>query len=577
MSDTATVGEVPTRGQAIATLSAPGLKYQLRDELIRGQSCRVFSSAPGTLRELYASARERFSDLPYLGYEGLRLSYRGAFEESARIANLLVENYGVRPGDRVAIGMRNYPEWITAFHAITNIGAIAVALNALWSGEELEYALELTGTRVAFLDRERIERLGGRVESMGLSVLAVRCPELADGTIADLRKLLEARSGDSFPPVDISPDDDALIIFTSGSTGHPKGAVSSHRAIIHALMSWDFDQAVGHWRAGLEKPVEPDDVQFRFLLATPLFHVAGSHVTMLQALLHGRLIYLMYRWDVAEALDTIEREQISHFIAVPAVTGDLVKAAASSGRSLDSLLAVGGGGSPRPSSQVSDIDKVFGNAAPVTGWGMTETNAIGASIAGADYLQRPLSSGQCSAVFDMRILDDNDQELPGGESGHLVIRGTAMFREYWNRPDANEQAFVDGWFRTGDIARIDEEGFLYIVDRAKDIVIRGGENVGCGEVEDAIHSHPDVVEVVVFGLPHERLGEEVAAMIFPRPGLELDAESIRDHLLGHLAEFQVPSKLFFSEQSLPRIASGKFDKRSVRLGVMEKLGLSQPE
>jgi long-chain acyl-CoA synthetase len=566
---------VPTRAEAISALSAAGSDFELVAETINGLPCRVFRNAHSTLRELYADARDRFGDLAYLGYEGDLLSYNDAWRQSAQIANLLVEEMGVGKGDRVAIGMRNFPEWVTAFHAITGVGAIAVALNSLWSGEELDYALELTGAKVAVLDRERLERLRDRLDELDLQVLSVRCPETAGGRVRDLQQAMAGQPGDRMPAMAPAPDDDALIIFTSGSTGHPKGAVSSHRAVIHALKSWDFDQLIGHWRLGRSKPREPDDVQFKFLLATPLFHVAGSHVTMLQALLHGRLIYLMYRWDVDQALDIIEQEQITHFIAVPAVTGDLVKAAAGTDRSLASLVAVGGGGSPRPSAQVREIDRVFANAAPVTGWGMTETNAIGAGIGGADYLARPLSSGQCSAVFDMRILDDEDREKARGETGHLVIRGTAMFREYWNRPDANSAAFVDGWFRTGDIARIDEEGFLFIVDRAKDIVIRGGENVGCGEVEDAIHSHPAVREVVVFGLPHERLGEEVAAMIVPQAGAELEAADIQAHLHGHLADFQVPSRILFDSEPLPRIGSGKFDKRGVRQAVMSRLGLTE--
>jgi long-chain acyl-CoA synthetase len=560
---------VPSRLEAIKALSAPAAAHELVDISIDGNACRAVAAAPETLRDLFQHARQ-FGDLDYLVYGEERLSYTESWRQVARIANTLRDDCGVRKGDRVAIGMRNYPEWITSFLAITSIGGIAVALNALWNAEELAYAMELTGADILIADRERIERAAG----LDLKVLSVRCPQLSSERITPLKDAC-AGASEVMPEVELAADDDAVIIFTSGSTGHPKAAVSSHRAVIHAVMSWDFDMSIALWRANLPRPQEPWQTRFRFLVTVPLFHVAGLHVGPISALWRGREIHLVYKWDPVQALNIIEREQITHFIAVPTMTGDLVRAAAEHEHSLDSLMSVGGGGAPRPSQQVRDIDAVFTNAAPGTGWGMTETNAIGAGIAGADYLQRPLSSGQCSALLDMRILDDEDRQLRTGQRGHLVIRGTSMFREYWNRPDANAEAFVDGWFRSGDIAYLDEEGFLFIVDRAKDIVIRGGENVGCGEVEDAIYSHPQVKEVVVFGVPHERLGEEVTCMIVTRNGESISAEELHHHLAQHLAEFQIPSRVFYQHQDLPRIASGKFNKRALRQQTIESLGLVQ--
>lgn len=563
---------IPSRAEAIAKLSATGQDFELKEQIINGKPCRVFVNAPKTVRELFEHS-QKFAEFDYLVYEAERLTYADTYREVAKLAQALREDYGIKKGDRVAIGMRNYPEWVIAFMAITSIGGIAVCLNALWTAEEMVYGVELTGAKLIIADRERIERLEDSLETLDLTILSVRCEPHGSERVTPLTEALAGKSGDAIPAADIDPEDDALIIFTSGSTGHPKGAVSSHRAAVHAIISWDFDVETSVWRQGIERPNEPTEVQFSLLVAAPLFHVGASHVTMLQALNRGRRLVLMYKWDVMQALDIIENEQISHFVAVPTMTGDLVKAARDHGRSLATLLSVGGGGAPRSAKQVSDIDKVFENAAPGTGWGMTETNAIGAGIGGEDYLTRPLSSGQCSAIFDMRILDDDDKDKPAGEPGHLVIRGTGMFREYWNRPDANAEAFVDGWFRTGDIARIDDEGFLFIVDRAKDIVIRGGENIGCGEVEDAIYTHPDVSEVVVFGLPEERLGEEVATMIVPKAGKAIDEDELRTHLRDHLAGFQIPSRIFVQKDPLPRIASGKFNKRGIRIEALEKLGL----
>jgi long-chain acyl-CoA synthetase len=564
---------IPSRRAAIAALCAPGAHHELVEHTINGKPCRVYRNAPATLRDLLEHAQQ-FGELDYLVYEDERRSFLSTYREVAQIASVLKEEFGIGKGDRVAIGMRNYPEWVTAFLAITSLGAIAVALNALWNAEELAYALELTDCKLLVADRERTERLLDKLEPLDLRVLSVRCEDYPTDRIKGLAQAMARHPGASLSTTELQPDDDAFIIFTSGSTGHPKGAVSSHRAVLQAIMSWDTDVAIACWRAGIERPDEPRGIQFRFMVAVPLFHVSGSHVGMIQALLRGRCIYLAYKWDPQLALATIEQEQITHFIAVPAITGDLVRAASEHGGGLESLLAVGGGGAPRPAQQVRDIEAVFGNASPGTGWGMTETNAIGAGIAGADYLQRPLSSGQCSAVLDMRILDDTDGDVAAGEPGHLVIRGSSMFREYWNRPDANAEAFVDGWFRTGDIARIDAEGFVYIVDRAKDIVIRGGENIGCGEVEDAIYAHPAVSEAVVFGLPHERLGEELASLVIPRAGQAIDEADLERHLEKHLASFQIPSRMFFDEQPLPRIASGKFNKRAVRLDIIERLGLT---
>ena len=567
---------LPTRAAALAALTAPGADYELLEQSINGNPCRVMRKAPGNLRELFEHARQ-FAELDYLVYGAERLSFAATYQQVAAIARVLRDDYGIQKGDRVAIGMRNYPEWVTSFLAITSLGGIAVALNALWNTEELAYALELTGARLMIGDRERIASLQSRLEELDLRVLSVRCDNAQTERVVALQEKLSSCAAGPIPAADIDPDDDALIVFTSGSTGHPKGAVSSHRAAVHAVMSWDLDFAVNLWRHNIPRPQEPWERRFKFLVAVPLFHVSGSHVGMISALFRGREIHLVYKWDVLEALDIIEREQITHFIAVPSITGDLVKAAAGHGRVLDSLLAVGGGGAQRSSQQVRDLNKVFDKASPGTGWGMTETNAIGAGIAGADYLQRPLSSGQCSAVLDMRILDDQDNIVATGERGHLVIRGTSLFREYWNRPEANAEAFIDGWFRTGDIARLDAEGFLFIVDRAKDIVIRGGENIGCGEIEDAIYAHPAVSEVIVFGLPHERLGEELAAMVVPGAGEQLDAQQLRDHLQQHLASFQIPSRVFFSPTPLPRIASGKFNKRAVRLQIMAALGLREED
>lgn len=561
-----------TRAQAIAKLTGPGQTYELEEIVLSGATCRAFKHAPRSLREVYA---ETASDATFFVYAEERLSFADVYRRSSQIATLLIDHYGVRKGDRVAISMRNYPEWILTFAAVTSIGAIAVSMNALWQSEELEYGLVDCGAKVLFADQERLDRLAGCSNTLDLHVIAIR-PTQANAGIAVLDELLAnvpanlvgKRGAAQMPAVDVGPDDDATIFFTSGSTGHPKGVVSTHRNLITALMSWELDAQC----AALVQDLKPPDLahQPAALLAVPLFHATGSHAVYLMSYRTQRKIVSMYKWDPDLAAELIEREHISSFIAPPAMTGDLVQVARRTHRDLSSLLSVGGGGAPRAPGQVKDIGDSFDTALPNTGWGMTETNAIGTGIGGANYLDRPASSGQCSAVLDLKVVGEDGRTLPTGERGELMVRGTSMFRGYWNRPEANAESFVDGWFRTGDVAYLDDEGFLFIVDRIKDLIIRGGENIGCGEVEAALLMHPDVLEASVYSVPDERLGEEVGATIYASRGLDID--DLREFLLQHVARFKVPRYIRISEEPLPRIAAGKIFKRQIREEAIAALG-----
>jgi long-chain acyl-CoA synthetase len=554
-----------TRAEAIAALTAPGQFYELEQMTIRGRSLRVFKNAPASLRELFADA---VSDKTFIVYETDRLTFAEAWAKAGRIGGLLVKDYGVQPGDRVAISMRNYPEWILAFMAVTSIGAIAVAMNALWQPDEMAYGLSDSGAKVLFADQERLDRLAQVATPVDVKVIAVRATESVGS--ADLNTLLAAAGDVDMPPASIAPDDDAMIFYTSGSTGHPKGVISTHRNVLSALFSWELDLVVGAELAGITP--EPPVVQPAGLLAVPLFHVTGANAIFLQAYRAQRKLVCMYRWDPERAAELIEVEKISSFTAPAAMTGDLVRAARLTSRDLGSLLSVGGGGAPRAPEQVKQIEGAFGNALPNTGWGMTETNAIGTGIGGLDYLGRPASSGRCSAVLDLKIVDEQGNSLPAGERGELLVRGTSVFFGYWNRPDVNANLFEDGWFRTGDVAYLDEEGFLFIVDRIKDLIIRGGENIGCGQVEAALLLHPDVYEAAVYAVPDERLGEEVGATVHGAPGL--DPEALRTFLQAHLARFEVPRYILLADQPLPRTASGKILKRDLREAALKDLGVA---
>ena len=548
-------GAAITRAEALARLTARGQLHELVTVTIDGYARRVFANAPATLRDLYT---QTLSNKTLYVFEDERLTFEGAWRQAARIAHVLSHDYGVAKGDRVAINLRNYPEWILAFKAVTSIGAIAVIMNAHWQSPEMAFSLSDCGVKLMLADQERLDRLDQCTDQQGLAVIAVR-PVRPHPRAPDLRDLL-AKVGDvEAPPVDLEPDDAATIIFTSGSTGHPKGAISTHRNIVSALMSWELDAHVNVLITGAPPPPLHQPAT---LLAVPLFHVMGSHVNYLQSYRQQRKIVAMYKWDVNHAMDLIEREHISNFSAPPAMTGDLARTAAATGRGLSTLIGVGGGGAARAPEQVREIDAAFTRAAPNTGWGMTETNAIGIGISGADYLKRPTSSGRASAVLDVKIVDEHGAAVVACQRGELLIRGVSIFKGYWNRPQVNAEVFSEDWFHTGDVATIDDEGFVYIVDRIKDLIIRGGENIGCGQVEAALLMHPAVIEAAAYSVPDERLGEEVGATVHCLQ--DVDADGLRTFLLDHLARFEIPRYIRLSSEPLPRTPSGKIFKRHLR-------------
>lgn len=554
--------EPMTRAAAIAALTAPGQPGELIDIVVKGRRVRAFKNAPPTLRAYYEAY---VSELPFLVYENERLTFAQAWQQASRIGHLLVHQCDVRPGDRVAISMRNYPEWMLAFSAITSIGAVAVAMNAHWQPDEMHYGLVDCGAKVLLADQERLDRLAERPVD-GLQVLAVRASRLTAGA-RDLKTEIAALGDVAMPPAAMQPDDLAIMLYTSGSSGRPKGVPSTHRMVLSALLSWELDYAILDAVNGVERPTPAE--QPGTLLAVPLFHVTGLHSSFLGSYRTQRRIVSMYRWDAEKAAELIDRERLTSLTGPAAVTGDLLRVAQSGRYSLATLSALGGGGAPRAPEQVRQIKTRFAQASPNIGWGMTETNAIGAGIVGDDYVAHPSSSGHCSQVLELRVTDETGRVLPPGERGELWVRGTSVFEGYWNNPAANAQSFDGDWFRTGDGAYIDAEGYLYIVDRIKDLIIRGGENIGCGAVEAALLAHPEVHEASVYAVPDERLGEEVGATVHGAPSLDLDA--LRSFLEGRLARFEMPRYLVKSDQPLPRTPSGKILKRQIRAAALAHL------
>jgi long-chain acyl-CoA synthetase len=434
------------------------------------------------------------------------------------------------------------------------------------------FALDDCGAKIVVADADRLNRMrAAEPGSISARVVTVRegaAPRDGDWLeVVALESLL--RPGAALPDVDIDPDDDATILYTSGTTGHPKGAVSTHRAVTSSLMAFAARNAVTNL-ADPPPPSDPNDepLQPALMLCVPLFHVTGLVPVMLGAFVNGSKLVMTYRWDPDRALELIERERVTNFVGVPTMSWDLLEAPTFAERDTSSLRSVGGGGAPMPAELVKRIDENFARGRPSLGYGMTETNAYGPGISGSDFLAHPTSTGRTVPVMDVRVTDPIGEELPVGETGEIWFRGPMLIRGYWNRPDATAETIVDGWLRTGDIGRIDHEGFVYVSDRAKDMILRGGENIYCAEVEAAIYEHPAVYEAAVYGIPHERLGEELACHVMVKPGASLDTHELQRFVGERLANFKVPTVVTIVTEQLPRNASGKILKRELRDAVV---------
>ncbi|MCP5041287.1 MAG: acyl--CoA ligase [bacterium] len=550
--------------QALATLSGPSGAFEITEDQIRGETFKVFKSTPPSLRVLFQAARAH-ADKPFLVYEDERFTFEETLQRVDALGAVLVERYGIRRGDRVGIAMRNYPEWIVSFAAITSVGGIAVALNAWWTTEEMEYALRDSGCSLLIADDERIQRATPLIEPLGFKTLAVRSECDLPASVDRWEDVVVL--GASLPEVEIDRDDDAMILYTSGTTGFPKGAVATHRSVLTALQCF----ACAAMANGMcQPPKEPSPHPVSFILIVPLFHVTGLVPVMLGCFAGGYKLVMTYKWNPERALELIERERITQFVGVPTMSWDLLESPDFSSRDTSSLQQVGGGGAPAPPELVKKIDVGFKSGRPGIGYGMTETNAYGPQNSGDNYLRKPRSTGRAVPILQVKVADETGSEVPRGEVGEIYFRGANLIRGYWNNPEASEETFLDGWLRSGDLGRMDDEGFIFVEDRAKDMVLRGGENIYCAEVEAAIYTHPAVHEAAVFGVPHDRLGEEVAVAIVAKEGQSLDPDQLRSFLKEHLAVFKIPSIVDVRSQALPRNASGKFLKREMRDQIVER-------
>lgn len=546
--------------EAIAAVSAPGTPFEVREVEREGVVRREFVNAPATLREFFGSARALES--PFLVYEDEEWSFGDVMVEVDALASALVNHFHVSPGDRVGIAMRNLPEWVISFAAITSIGAISVSLNAWWTEDELEYAVNDAGLSVLIADSERVARSYGPCQRAGVALLGVRLDELEPLAPGVERWSDVVIRGATMPVVEVSPDDDATILYTSGTTGFPKGAVSTHRALSQTIMSFAAGPAV------IDARRDPNEAGSGlapcFILVVPLFHVTGCIPVMMSCFSWHFKLVMMYRWEPERALTLIERHQVTSFVGVPTQSWDLLEHPRFTEYDTSSLTSVGGGGAPAPPKLVDRVEHSFSRGRPSLGYGMTETNAYGPGNYGDDYVQHPTSTGRTpTIVMDVEIRDVAGRVVDLDERGEIWLKSPTLFRGYWNKPEATAATLESGWLRTGDLGRVDAEGFLYIEDRAKDMIIRAGENVYSAEVEAAIYEHPAVYEAAVFGMAHERLGEEVSCVVRVKEGASLSVEELREHLSAHLASFKVPTRIVLTDEALPRNAAGKLVKRSM--------------
>ena len=554
---------------AVSHVLATNPTFAVTQAKIRGVTYKTFANIPGTTRDLLAASYEAQGAgvAEYLVFGTERWTFDEFCIDVRRTAQALQARFGLQKGTRIAIASRNCPEMLILMMAITSAGGIVVFLNAWWTTAELDYALKDSGAKVVFADAERLERLGPLERDLDLMVMGLR----QQGSVEDFSQFVAPFQGDVWPDNALETDDDMAIMYSSGTTGHPKGVVQTHRGAMNAVFSWLLQA----FAQPLVDPPQPDARPAPrpcALIVTPLFHVTATHPMFLLSIPAGAKVVIMDKWDADLATKLIEREKVTRFLGVPTQSADLIKAANARGATLETLDFLGSGGAKRPPAQVGELAKRFPNAAVATGWGMTETNANGIGLAGEDYAAQPGVAGRLyPPVQEIRFMDDDGQEVAPGDIGEITVKSPCNMRCYLNKPEATAETMQDGWLRTGDLGRIDPDGLITILDRKKNIIIRGGENIACLDVEAALHRHPAVAEACAFAVPDARLGEVVGAAVQIRDDHPVSAEEIQTFLQGDIAHFKVPQYVWIQATPLPRGATDKLDRRGLRAQCLETL------
>jgi long-chain acyl-CoA synthetase len=566
--------------EEIYNITAPEGAFEVVNKERNGVTYPAFLTLPNNLGDMFKKAADTHGQADFLVYQDERYSFETLYQLALSFREVLRDQYNIKRGDKVVIAMRNYPEWLVSFMGITMLGAVAVPINAWWSQRELLHVIQHSQALLVITDDKRYNILQASLQQINLPCLIARPNEQQGNDLCLMRKIKSITEKSAIashtqnktctnPTTakvssdDVLLNDTASIFYTSGSTGFPKGAVSTHESILTALNTWLMLGAAAGMANGTQnvEPAYPPAA----LMTVPLFHVTGCHTLFLLSMLIGRKTVMMPYWDAGLALILIEKERVTYFNGVPTMSMELMNHPQKYQYDLTSLLDICAGGAARAPEHVRKICQSFAQGNPSCGYGLTETNALGAVNGPVEYLAKPTSAGlPTPPIVDVQIFNDANQSLPQGQIGEIAIKSIANISGYWRDDAATDAAFSNGYFKTGDLGFLDEDGFIYIVDRIKDIIIRGGENISCLEVESALYQHPKIIETSVFALPDDRLGEQPGAVVYVKSMAEIDEDSLKLFLIDLIAHFKVPSKIWLVEQKLPRLGSGKIDKRGLK-------------
>jgi len=555
-------------GDVRAQLTGPGGPFEVVTEVVNGIEMKVYKDRMTSLREVPKAAINR-GDQDFLVYGDKRWSYAEFVRQANGVARALARDAGVGHGDRVAVLSANNPEWCLAFWATVDLGAILVGLNGWWKTDEILYGLDDSGSKVLVADARRFERIADQLDQApGLEHIYLIDGDPADYDDPRIHAFSElmGEPSDEFPETDIAEDDPAVIFYTSGTTGRPKGAISTHRNMVANLQNTLFNSIATVMANPDTAPLDGGGGQTVGLLTSPLFHVSGCHSSLVVGMIAGvKLVIPEGRFDPDHALQLIQDEGVTIWATVPTMVWRVCEHPARHDYDTSTVTSVAFGGSPSADELQRKVRDTFPNVKSTSNaYGLTESSSVATVISGQDARERPDSVGPPVPVVDLAIVDPSGNEVPQGQTGEVLIKGPIIMPGYWNKPEATAETVVDGWLHTGDIGYLDEDGFLFITDRAKDMIIRGGENIYCVEIEQRLVDHPAVADAAVIGVPHTELGEEVKAVVQVQPGATLTEEDVRAWVAETLANFKVPAYVEIIEDKLPRNASGKLLKNVLR-------------